>query len=261
MDRLLEMTARAEREHFWFHGFRRFVRPLLDAAARDLDRREARILDCGCGTGNNLRMLRRYGATFGIDITFSGLAYARRGGERSIAQASATALPFPERLFDIVTSFDVLYAFDDRGASAALHEMYRVIRPGGYLLLNVAALPGLKGNHSVLGGEVQRYTRSSLRTHLERTGFAVKRLTYTNASILPILAGVRLAQRLGGHHESTREISVPPAPLNAALTAVLALEAAALRVVDMPIGSSLLTLAARPAVRASNTAAAARRTG
>ena len=237
------MTARAEREHFWFHGFRRFVRPLLEDAARTIEGRDARILDCGCGTGNNLRLLRRYGHAIGIDLTYSGLAYAQRQGEREIAQASATALPFPDRVFDIVTSFDVIYALDDQGAAAALNEMYRVMRPGGYLLLNVAALPGLRGNHSLLGGEVQRYTKRSLRTHLERAGFSVKRLTYTNASILPIVAGVRFAQRLVGHRESSREITVPSPLVNRTLGAVLAVEAAALRVVDMPIGSSLLAMA------------------
>lgn len=241
------MTARAEREHFWFQGFRRFVRPLLEHAARSVESRvQPRILDCGCGTGNNLQMLRRYGRAFGIDLTYSGLVYARMHRERWVAQASATALPFPDRVFDIVTSFDVIYALDDRGAAAALKEMYRVMRPGGYLVLNVAALPGLRGNHSVLGGEVQRYTRPALRAHLERAGFSVKRLTYTNASILPIVATVRFGQRLFGHYESTREISVPARPINAALSAILAVEAAALKVVDMPVGSSLLTLASRP---------------
>ena len=240
------MTARAEREHFWFHGFRRFVRPLLEEAVEHVEARVPSILDCGCGTGNNLQMIRQYGRAFGIDLTYSGLAYARHQRERLIAQASATALPFPDRVFDIVTSFDVIYALDDTGAARALNEMYRVMRPGGYLVLNVAALPALRGNHSVLGGEVQRYTRRSLRRHFERAGFSVKRLTYTNASILPLVAGVRFGQRLFGHHESTREISVPARPVNAALAALLAVEAAAVRWVDMPIGSSLLALVSRP---------------
>ncbi|HZB25832.1 MAG TPA: class I SAM-dependent methyltransferase [Vicinamibacterales bacterium] len=241
------MTARAEREHFWFHGFRRFVRPLVRDAVRSLPRdRPLRLLDCGCGTGNNLLLLGEHGRAFGIDITYSGLAYAHEQGERRVAQASATDLPFPDTVFDLVGSFDVIYALDDAGAARALTEMYRVMRPGGYLVLNVAALPGLGGNHGVLGGEVQRYTRRSLRGHLEGAGFSVKRLTYTNASILPLVAGVRLGQKVLGHRESTREISVPPRPVNAALTAVLAVEAAALRYVNMPLGTSLLTLASRP---------------
>lgn len=246
MDRLLEATARAEREHFWFRGFRRFVIPLLDEATAD--RPALRVLDCGCGTGNNLRMLRKYGRAVGIDITFSGLAHARQHGQRLLARASALTLPFSDDTFDLVTSFDVIYAFDDEMAEKALTEMHRVLRSGGHLVLNVAALPILRSNHSVLGGEVQRYTRSGLRAHLERAGFVVRRLTYTNASLLPLVAGVRFAQRLisGQHQESDIEIRVPIAPVNLGLAGILAIEAAALRVVNMPLGSSLLALAMKP---------------
>jgi SAM-dependent methyltransferase len=243
MDRLLEATARAERDHFWFNGFRRFVQPLLADATRDVA--HASILDCGCGTGNNLSMLRQYGRACGIDITWSGLAYARSRGERQVARASATALPFPANQFDLVTSFDVLYAFDDEMERDALNEMYRVLRPGGQILINVAALRALTGNHSVLGGEVRRYHRAELKHHLERTGFTVRRITYTNFTLLPLVAGVRFAQRLVGHRESVAEMSVPAAPVNTLLSGVLALEAAAVRVVDMPLGSSLLALAVK----------------
>jgi SAM-dependent methyltransferase len=244
MDRLLEATARAERDHFWFNGFRRFVEPLLVRATRGL--RDASILDCGCGTGNNLSMLRRYGRACGIDITWSGLAYARSRGERQVARASATCLPFPADQFDLVTSFDVLYAFDDDMERDALNEMYRVLRPGGQILINVAALKVLTGNHSVLGGEVRRYHKAELKSHLERTGFTVLRITYTNFTLLPIVAGVRFAQRLVGHRESTAEMTVPSAPVNRALSAVLAVEATAARAINMPLGSSLLALARKP---------------
>ncbi|HSC29108.1 MAG TPA: class I SAM-dependent methyltransferase [Vicinamibacterales bacterium] len=244
MDRLLEATARAEREHFWFRGLRRFVRPLLEEAARG--RTGLVSLDCGCGTGNNLSLLRRYGRGFGIDIAWSGLTCARDRGERQVARASVVHLPFPRERFDLVTSFDVLYALDDETEQQVLAEMYRVLRPGGGLVVNVAALPSLKGNHSVLGGEVRRFRRRELRDHLARAGFAVQRITYTNFTLLPIVAGVRFAQRASGHRESNLEISLPPRPVNALLTAALAVEAAALRVADMPLGSSLLALARKP---------------
>jgi ubiquinone/menaquinone biosynthesis C-methylase UbiE len=245
MDQLLDATARAEREHFWFRGFRRFVAPLLARAVADVAAMSSpRILDCGCGTGNNLCLLREYGRPCGIDLTLSGLAYARKQGERLVAQASALSLPFPDEAFDLVTSFDVIYAFDDAMAATALREMCRVLRPGGSLVLNVAALPALRGNHSVLGGEVQRYTRSGLRRHLEQAGFSVRRLTYTNFAILPMIAAVRFSQRLrqGDHELSDSEMTVPSAPVNLALSGLLTLESYALRVVDMPLGSSLLAL-------------------
>ncbi len=241
MDRLLEATARAERDHFWFRGFRRFVEPFVREAAGG--RTDARILDCGSGTGVNLPLLGRYGTAIGIDLTWTGLAYARGRGERRVAQASATHLPFAAGTFDVVTSFDVIYALTDRDEAAAIAEMHRVLRPGGHLVVNAAAMGLLKGNHSVLAGEIRRYTRATLGTRLARAGFSVRRMTYTNATIMPLVAGVRLAQRIAGHEESSREISAPPAPLNAALTGLLAAEAAALRFVNMPFGSSLLALA------------------
>jgi SAM-dependent methyltransferase len=76
MDRLLEATARAERDHFWFRGFRRFMAPLLAEAVRECE--APVILDCGCGTGHNVGMLRQYGRAVGIDLTWSGLAHAHR---------------------------------------------------------------------------------------------------------------------------------------------------------------------------------------
>jgi ubiquinone/menaquinone biosynthesis C-methylase UbiE len=244
MDRLLEATARAERDHFWFRGFRRFMAPLLAEAVRD--RRAPAILDCGCGTGHNLSMLRQYGRAVGIDLTWTGLAYAHGKGEQAIAQATATRLPFADARFDVVTSFDVIYALEDEAEAAALGEMFRVLRPDGYLVLNVAAMDLLKGNHSVLANEVRRYSRATLTDRLMRAGFTVRRMSYTNATILPVVAAIRLLQRLSGHEESQQEISIPPAPVNAALTAALAVEAALMRVVNMPFGSSLMALAQKP---------------
>lgn len=249
MDRLLEATSRAERDHFWFRGFRRFVDPMVASAVAGVE--APQILDCGCGTGNNLALLRRHGKPAGIDLTWTGLRFARDRGERALAQASAARLPFGEATFDLVTSFDVIYALDDEVEAAAIAEMFRVLRPGGQLIVNAAAMQMLRGNHSVLAGEVRRYSRRSLRTRLERAGFDVRRITYTNATILPVLLGVRLAQRVSGHQESHEEISVPAAPVNAVLSGLLALEAAAVRMVNMPFGSSLLARAQKPAVRLS----------
>jgi SAM-dependent methyltransferase len=240
MDRLLAATARAERDHFWFRGFRRFVEPLVADAARGV---RLEILDCGCGTGHNLHMLRKYGRAYGIDLTWVGLQYSRAQGERLVVQASAARLPFPDARFDLVTSFDVLYSLEDDIERAAIGEMLRVLKPGGTLIVNVAAFEALRGNHSVLSGEVRRYSKRDLRRRLEAAGFRVTHSTYTNFSILPLVAATRLTQRLSGHVESQDEITVPAAPLNALLSGLLAIEAAALRVVNMPVGSSLLAVA------------------
>jgi SAM-dependent methyltransferase len=244
MDHLLRATALAEQRHFWFRGFRYFVSPLLERAASG--RANLRILDCGCGTGNNLELLGRYGRAFGFDLTASGLAYGKQSGRTRLARASIAAVPFSDATFDIVTSFDVLYSLPDAVEQAAIRELYRVTRPGGWLVINVAAMEMLRGDHSVLSHEVRRYSRASLSRLVTGAGFTLDRITYTNAILLPPMALARAIQRrrgLSAEQDADQEISVPAMPINLALTAALKVESWWLRAFDNPFGSSLLCLA------------------
>jgi SAM-dependent methyltransferase len=247
VDLLLEATSRAETRHFWFRGLSRFSEPLIRQAVADI--RRPRILDCGCGTGANMKRLSAYGYVTGFDLSWWGLQFARSYQQTCVAQATVTQTPYASETFDLVTAFDVLACLDDETQRVALCELRRVLRPGGALLVNTAALRFLRGQHAVFGSEVRRTTRSGLRKALQDSGFAVERITYTNFSLMPLVVPVRLLQRTVGlstPEETGADIVIPPAPVNAALSVLLTLEAGALRVLDMPIGSSLLALARRP---------------
>jgi SAM-dependent methyltransferase len=251
VDALLRATADAEARHFWFHGFRRFVSPLLKRAAGS--RRDALLLDCGCGTGANLALLSEFGNAYGFDLTESGLRIGRAQGRTRTVRASVAAAPFPDGRFDVVTSFDVLYSLEPGVEQKAAAEMFRLLKPGGAAVVNVAAMEMLRGNHSVLSHERRRYSKASLGALLSGAGFSIERITYTNASLfLPMLA-VRAWQRRRGLSAddsaagAAGEITVPPAPVNALLTGLLYLESQWLSVGTNPFGSSLLCLARKPA--------------
>jgi len=260
MDRLLRATARAERAHFWFRGFRWFVTPIVRSAVDG--RADARLLDCGCGTGANLQWLARFGTVYGFDLSEVGLRIARDAGRRRVARASVTAAPFPAESFDLVASFDVLYALPDADERAAVAEMYRLTKPGGHVVVNVAAMDVLRGNHSVLSRELRRYSGERLRTLLSGAGFEVVRLTHTNQSLfLPMLA-VRTLHRWRGlaeEPEAEQEITIPPAPINALMSGVLFLESLWLRMFNAPFGSSLLCLARKPGGRLQGAARTSQR--
>jgi hypothetical protein len=84
---------------------------------------------------------------------------------------------------------------------------------------------------------------------LERAGFTIVRLTYTNATLFVPLAIVRAFHRWRGlatEAEAQQEIRVPAAPVNTALSALLGVESLWLRAIDNPFGSSLLCLARKP---------------
>ena len=85
---------------------------------------------------------------------------------------------------------------------------------------------------------------------IEAAGFHVERLTFTNATLFPLMFGSRWWQRRRGlkpAEEAHGEISIPMAPINHALTGLLKCEASLVRRLDMPIGSSLLVLAQKRA--------------
>lgn len=248
MEHLLRATARAEARHFWFNGFRYFVVPLLRHVTEGQP--NLRLLDCGCGTGNNVALLGQYGRAYGFDLSAVGLRIGREAGRTRLARASVVSAPFPDNTFDVVTSFDVLYSLQTADERKAVAEMYRVTRPGGVVLVNVAATESLRGNHSVLSREVRRYSRSSLSSLLTGAGFTVERLTYTNAVLFPAMYLGRLLQRtrgLASEENADEEIRVPSAPVNLALTAALRVESWWIRAFDSPFGSSLLCLARKPA--------------
>jgi ubiquinone/menaquinone biosynthesis C-methylase UbiE len=240
VSRLLNLTGQAEATHFWFEGFRRFVGPVLADIADG--RRDLRVLDCGCGTGHNLGLLRPYGRAFGFDLSSGGLALARERG-RCLARADVTQVPFVTESFDIVTSFDVMQCVpDDR---QAVREMARVTKPGGAVVLTVAAFNALRGDHAEAWGEVRRYTVATARQLVEQAGLRVDRATYHFATTFPLMLAVRVAQRRLRPYRDLRDdtdIAVPAAPVNAVLASLLRAEAAVSRHVPMPFGSSVLVV-------------------
>jgi SAM-dependent methyltransferase len=242
---LHELTAAAEPTHFWFRGFRSYfgreIRRIADG------RRDLCILDCGCGTGYNLRqMLAPCGRTFGFDLHVDSIRRARLVG-RPLVRANLDHIPFASDTFDLVTSFDVLQSVpDDR---RAVRELGRVLRPGGHLLMNVTALDFLRGDHSDVWGELRRYTPARAVRLLDDAGLQPVRISFLFGSLLPLMLAVRMAQRVQRRWRVPRgdeDLVVPPAPINALLTAIVRTEAALARRVPIPFGSSLMIVARKP---------------
>lgn len=94
-----------------------------------------RILDIACGTGTSTLPLAKTGATVvGVDFSPEMIAEAGRKHPRiEFRQADAMKLPFGDDEFDAVTiSFGLRNVQDPK---QALAEMYRVLKPGGRLVV------------------------------------------------------------------------------------------------------------------------------
>jgi hypothetical protein len=124
--------------------------------------------------------------------------------------------------------------------------MARVVKPGGAVVISMAALPILHGDHSEVWREYRRYTRATARALAEQAGLRVDRVSYMFASLVPLMVVTRSVQRLTRPYRAVRDdtdITIPPGPVNAALSGVLRAEAALARRLEMPTGSSLLVVA------------------
>lgn len=113
------------------HGYHQMLDD-LEVSLVERYARGARVLEVGCGTGLILGRIAEFAShATGVDLSAGMLARARERG-LSVVQGSATALPCSDASFDVVCSFKVLAHVPD--IRAALAEMARVTRPGGYVL-------------------------------------------------------------------------------------------------------------------------------
>ncbi len=230
----------AEEMQWWYAGMRRISRALLDR--HFTPRPGARLLDAGCGTGNNLVHLADLGAPVGLDLSEEALRFCR-SRRVTVARGSLLHLPFRDASFDLVTSFDVLYHRWVADDGAAVRELARVLRPGGLLLVRVPALKLLWGAHDEAVLSRKRYTRAEVETLLRGAGLDVLRASYCNTLLFPLLLLRRTLDRLLDRHGS--DVGFLPAPLESLFRGLLGIEARLVPHVSLPIGASVTALARR----------------
>jgi SAM-dependent methyltransferase len=234
---------RIENTHWWFLGRRRIFLQLL---SRHLPLREtALILDVGCGTGTVLGYLSPYGRGVGVDVEQSALEYAQRRGVSRVVQAAGTSLAFSDDTFDLICALDILEHVDDD--ASALRECHRTCKPGGLMLLTVPAYRFLWGRQDEISRHRRRYVASDVRQRVTNSGFSIRRLTYFNTILFPIIAGIRLLRRWRGPRpgETLRSdfSMTQPGRLNDLLATIFAGESFLLPYTDLPFGVSLLCVA------------------
>ena len=157
-------------------------RVLADWGMRFLDvPADARILDCGCGGGANIKaLLKRYPQRIVKGIDYSPVSVVKSKkinhaaiaeGRCAILQGSVADMIFCDDWFDAATAFETVYFWPD--LLRCFSEVYRVLKSGGTFLICNECGGDKSGDEKwvekIDGMTIYRDTE--LKMYLEQTGF------------------------------------------------------------------------------------------
>ena len=237
-----EQMYKLESFYWWFVARRKLVRDLVRDCKTPKD---GNLLDLGCGTGLNCLMLSEFGSVKGTDLSEKAIEFSRQRGVNDLVQCDAEDLKLPDSTFDVVTALDVLEHVNDD--LLALSEMFRVLKPGGWLIITVPAYGFLWSEHDEALHHRRRYVAHELRNKVMNAGFTLERSTYFLTSLFFPILFFRTVQNLSRKslRASTSHVILPEWA-NTLLIKILDLERLYLRVSNLPFGVSLICAARKP---------------
>ena len=171
--------------HRWWH----LSRPgpeLLQALEDGWIVPDGMVLDVGCGLGTEVSTLAERGShAVGIDLSLEALRRARTAHvSPRFVQADALALPFKRSVFDVALDRGFFHYLGVSQRTQYAHELRRVVRPGGRMLLRASLYSaGVKNDvdeegirRSFAGWRVERLEQSDVPSDTRTLRVLVVRL-------------------------------------------------------------------------------------
>lgn len=235
-----------EETYWWFVGRRHLVRRLVERHPPENAFQPLKILDVGCGTGGTMKALADAGDVYGCDVSPLALGFCRQRSFQRLFCSTAEDLAVADNSFDALVNCDVLEHIKDD--QRALEQMYRVIRPGGVLILTVPAHPYLWSEHDEALAHRRRYTYQEFTDKLQEAGYRIEKLSAAVSFVFPVILAFRLLQRLvrKPSDEPQTDLRILPEPINNFLVKLLHLETWLMKYMNLPIGTSFVAVARKP---------------
>jgi len=162
-------------------SWEKMMKPVFHRAADLLKqyRRNGRLLDVGSGFGFFLAEMKNRGwEAVGVEVSQKALDYARNVLGLTIHPGPLEKVGFPDNHFDAVTGFYVIEHLSH--PMAFLKECYRILKPGGLLLLryphttpikNLLDFFGIKNRLYDLPAHLSDFSPKMIQQCLEKIGF------------------------------------------------------------------------------------------
>ena len=225
-------------EHWWWRARNQFLRRVLKR--RLAGSAKGAVLDIGCGNGLLFDWLREFGEVWGVESDAS--LVDRHGAHSSRIHLGPFDETFrPPRRFSLITALDVLEHMED--AEASLRHAVSLAESDALFVITVPAFNALWTSHDDINHHETRYTKASLAILADRAGLKIIQARYFfHWTVLGKIA-VRAKEALG-RGSSKNDVKVPVAPLNRLLLLLSRVEQTILTPLGVPVGTSLLVVAA-----------------
>lgn len=235
--------AACEERHWWYVALREWLFQRLAEVYPKTHPSNLRLADVGCGTGMTSAALASQGfRVFSADPSPHAVRFAKERGLEQVETAMAQRLPWEDASFDGVIFHDVAYLLDDATLTAALLEISRVLRRGGHLFCQWADHEWLRSAHDDAVGTVKRRSHREMKAFFKAAGFSVERITPRYFLPSPAMIAVKLLRRSA----TGSDVTPPPKHLNALLTALMQIENALAKHIDLPFGISAYAILRKP---------------
>lgn len=239
----LQEYEQFELRHWWHVARRRIITGFFDRYCANRSPAPMRWLDVGCGTGVMLNDYRRITDKIGLEADPHCVQRAQSKG-LNVRQTGIDWDLKPYGLFDLISLCDVIEHIEHE--QPALDAVHEALNPNGILLVTVPALQSLWSSHDVINHHYRRYNRGQLRNLFDPRQWEVLKVSYFCSFLLPLIWTFRKLKNRRERNTTTpptHDNRFGPRWLDAILYAIFRSEAAFLRCVNLPPGSSLILVA------------------
>jgi SAM-dependent methyltransferase len=242
-----------EDDHWWFCGKRKLIKLLIQqyyysnkhSLTEVTGKERPLVMDIGCGTGKMLEELSQFADAIGCDYNIDAVEFCRKRGNFLLIQASAENIPLLNKSLNIVFILGVLNHREIKDDQKVLNEVFRILKPGGILIITEPALQFLYSEHDKTQHSKHRYNKREMREMLTKATFEIIKLSYYDIILFPLSFLYRMIRKIFPARQRS-DIFYTPNLLNRILRSILFFEAKLLRKIDFSIGLSVFAVAQKP---------------
>lgn len=173
------------KDYWWFKGACNLLDILLKKVSKE--RKNLKILDVGCGVGEDVKIIKKYGKVTALDNSIEALKLIPDDlVERKILVDAQNLPGYLYNKFDIIIIFEVLEHVEKD--ELVMYECYKALKKGGILILAVPAISRMYSTHDRALKHYRRYDKKDLLRKINKR-FKIEYIYYWNSILfLPIFA-------------------------------------------------------------------------